>query len=305
MKNKLFFFGIIAVLFPAFSVAEPAGPQAGDILINEVLSNPKPGGADFLEIYNYSNKTIDLSGISIARVTTNGKAGSPKAISDRPVFIHPNEYKVLTRRPDVIKQHYPRAVTATLLEMPALPDFNNETGGVVIYGLEGVIDSLFYTPAMQSPFMVSNRGVSLERQHFSVPTHGLGNFHSAAVAVGGATPGYRNSQYVGELSGVSISLTSKTFSPDSDGFEDRLEINYRLPEGGFMANIDIYTDQGRLVKRLVRNQSMATGGTIYWDGLSDTNTGLPIGMYVAVVEVYNASGVRKIYRKSFVLAARL
>src|SRR5690606_33646247 len=41
-------------------------PQAGDILINEVLSNPKPGGIDFLEIYNYSNKTIDLSEVSIA-----------------------------------------------------------------------------------------------------------------------------------------------------------------------------------------------------------------------------------------------
>lgn len=290
------------------SSAGPDGtnsPGVGDVLINEVLSNPKPGGVDFLEIYNYSAKTIDLSGISIARVTTNGTVGSPKVISDHPLFIYPNEYKVLTRRPNVVQQHYPGAVLATFIKMESLPDFNNGTGGVVIYGQQGMIDSLFYVPTMQSPFMVSNQGVSLERQHFAVPTHAPGNFHSAAVITGGATPGYQNSHYAGEVARDYVFLTSKTFSPDSDGFEDRLAINYRLPKGAFMANVDIYTDQGRLVKRLVRNQSMATEGTVFWDGLSDANARLPIGMYIAVVEIYNADGIRKVYRKGFVLAGRL
>ncbi len=305
MKSNLFLLWVVMALFQAFSVEGPAPPQAGDILINEVLSNPKEGGVDFLEIYNFSDKTIDLSAIRIARVATNGKVGSPKAVSDHPVFIRPNEYKVLTRQPNVVKQHYPTAVSASFIEMGALPDFNNETGGVVIYGQQDMIDSLFYTPAMQSPFLISNRGVSLERGHFSVPTNAPDNFHSAAVAQGGATPGYQNSSYVDETSEGHVFLTSKTFSPDDDGFEDRLEINFRLPRRGFMANIDIYTDQGRLVKRLVRNQSVATQGTIGWDGLSDANTRLPIGMYVAVVEVYHADGARKVYRKGFVLAARL
>ncbi|MEC3881875.1 lamin tail domain-containing protein [Parapedobacter sp. 10938] len=305
MENKLILLVVVAALFTVFRVVASAQPQPGDILINEVLSNPKSGGADFLEIYNYSNKTIDLSGIRIARVTANGKVGNPQEVSSQPVFIYPNEYKVLTRQPTVVKQHYPRAVSGTFIEMAALPDFNNETGGVVIYGGEEVIDSLFYTPRMQSPFIISNRGVSLERQHFSLPTHAPENFRSAAVAAGGATPGYQNSQDVGTGGEDRVFLASKTFSPDNDGYEDRLEINYRMPGAGFMANIDIYTDQGRLAKRLVRNQSMATHGTIYWDGLSDANARLPIGMYVAVIEVYNANGVRKIYRESFVLAARL
>lgn len=305
MKNNLILFIVAVAVFPAFDVAEPRGPQAGDILINEVLSNPKSGGVDFLEIYNSSDRTLDLSGIRIARVATDGETGSPKAVSDRPVFIGPNEYKVLTRQPAVVKTHYPTAVSTAFIEMAALPDFNNEQGGVVIYGGRGVIDSLFYTPAMQSPFITSNRGVSLERQYFAQATLAPGNFHSAAVAAGGATPGYRNSQYPGEAGEDPVFLTSKTFSPDNDGYEDRLEINYRLPESGFMANIDIYSDRGRLVKRLVRNESMATQGAIYWDGLSEGNTRLPVGMYVAVVEVYNAQGVRNIYRESFVLAVWL
>lgn len=280
-------------------------PQPGDILINEVLANPKPGGVDFLEIYNYSNKAIDLAGIRVARVNANGEVGVKQPISRQPLFLYPNEYKVLTRQPTIVKQHYPTAVLQTFVEMAALPNFNNETGGVVIYSQQGAIDSLFYTAEMQSPFMVSNRGVSLERQYFSSPTSAPGNFRSAAVAVGGATPGYQNSQYMHEPLEDRVFLTSNTFSPDNDGFEDRLEINYHLPESGFMANIDIYTEQGRLVKRLVRNQSVGTRGTVYWDGLSDVNMQLPIGIYIAVVEVYNAYGVRKVYRKSFVLATRL
>jgi len=296
---------LVKTLGPASEAVIPNMPLAGDILINEVLSNPRPGGADFLEIYNYSDKAIDLSSISIASVNTNGVVGNRQAVSDRPLFIYPNEYKVLTRQPATVKQHYPNAESSALLEMGSLPNFNNETGGVVIYGQAGVIDSLFYTPAMQSPFITSNRGVSLERQYFSAPTNAPGSFRSAAVAVGGATPGYQNSQYVDESAAGEVFLTSKTFSPDNDGFEDRLAINYRLPESGFMANIDIYTDQGRLIKRLVRNESVATQGVIFWDGLSDANMRLPVGVYVAVVEVYNAFGVRKVYRKSFVLAARL
>ncbi|MFB2121357.1 lamin tail domain-containing protein [Parapedobacter sp. 2B3] len=280
-------------------------PEASDILINEVLSDPKSGGVDFLEIYNYSNKTIDLSGVHIAQVGTNGIVGNRQAVSDHPLFIHPNEYKVLTRRPATIKQHYPNATSSAMIAMASLPDFNKETGGVVIYGNRGTIDSLFYTPQMQSPFITSHRGISLERQHFSEPTLAPRNFRSAAVAIGGATPGYRNSQFPDGVLEEHVFLASKTFSPDNDGFEDRLEINYRFPESGFMATVDIYTDQGRLAKRLVRNQSIATQGTIYWDGLSDANTRLPTGMYIAVVEVYNAVGVRKVYRKSFVLVARM
>lgn len=280
-------------------------PDAGDILINEVLTNPRPGGADFLEIYNNSNKTIDLSRISVARVNTNGTVGVKQPIANHPSFIYPSEYKVLTRQPAVVKQHYPNAKEQTFIEMAAFPNFNNETGGVVIYSQKGVIDSLFYTAAMQSPFMVSNQGISLERQHFSLPTNATGSFRSAATATGGATPGYQNSQYIHEQVEDQVSLATNTFSPDDDGFEDRLAINYRLPESGYMTNIDIYTDQGRLVKRLARNQSLGTAGTIYWDGLSDGNVRLPIGMYIAVVEVYNAQGERKIYRKGFVLATRL
>lgn len=279
--------------------------QPGDVLINEILSNPKSEGVDFVELYNHSDKTIDLQQLYVASVNSVGTAGRQRKVSDHPIPMYPHQYKILTTRPDVVQLHYPNSDPAAFVEMPSLPNFNNETGGIVLYSNQLTIDSLFYTPQMQAPFLANPKGISLERQYFSQPTNLPGNFRSAATSVGGATPGYTNSQSPIEAVKYGFFLESQTFSPDSDGFEDEMGITYLLSENGFMANIDIYNFSGKLVKKLYRNQSLATKGRIVWDGVSDTGQRLPIGIYIAVIEIYHPAGAQKVYRMSFVLAAAL
>ncbi len=296
---------LLAMLTASPLAVKPQAIRPGELLIAEILSNPKPGGVDFVEVYNHSDRTIDLRQVSIASVTSAGRANTARAIANRYAPIEPHGYGVLTANPAIVKQHYPASESALFIEMPNLPNFNNETGGVVLYSGGSVIDSLFYTPAMQSSFITDHRGISLERQRFAVATLAPGNFQSAATSAGGATPGYANPQEPADVTEGDFVLASKTFSPDGDGYEDRLEINYRLPESGFMANIEVFNDKGQRVRRLQRNQLMATHGTITWDGLSDTNQRLPMGIYLAVIELYHAQGIRKVYRKPFVMAARL
>ncbi|MDZ7848102.1 MAG: lamin tail domain-containing protein [Owenweeksia sp.] len=45
--------------------ALPSLPQAGELIINELLFNPPSGGADFVEIYNHSDKYFDLSNLRL------------------------------------------------------------------------------------------------------------------------------------------------------------------------------------------------------------------------------------------------
>ena len=46
--------------------------EANDIVINEVLFNPYPGGEDFVELYNKTDKIINLSDIYLAKYSDQG-----------------------------------------------------------------------------------------------------------------------------------------------------------------------------------------------------------------------------------------
>lgn len=291
---------------PYEDIATPPEIFAGEILINEILSNPKPDGVDFVELYNHSEKTFDLQMLYLANVNSSEQIAAHRQVASRYTLFYPYTYIVLTTAPDVVKQHYPNAVDHAFVPMASLPAFPNAEGGAVILSDDRVIDSLRYTASMHSNFIVDPKGVSLEREVFHLPTNAIGNFRSASTVVGGATPGYQNSRVspYEQQENESVYLSSRTFSPDNDGFEDVLEINYRFDNSGMMANVEIYNDQGVLVRRLVRNQSLATEGVIEWDGTGDGGRTMPIGIYVVVIEVYHAEGIRRQYRKSCVLAGK-
>ncbi len=132
------------------------------------------------------------------------------------------------------------------------------------------------------------------------------NFHSAAEMVNFATPGYQNSQY--SLSTVfkgTVNIDPETFSPDNDGYQDILNINYQFAEPGNVANVRIYDRNGRLIRNLVNNELLGLQGTFKWDGITEDKSKSRIGIYIIYFEVFNPSGDQKVYKKSAVLAGFL
>ena len=109
--------------------------------------------------------------------------------------------------------------------------------------------------------------------------------------MGFATPGLQNSQY-NESQGEQtiLSLSPEVFTPNNDGLNDVLNISYQLPEPGYVGNITIYDDKGRLVKYLMRNELLSAAGTISWDGTTENNTKALIGMYVIHFTAFNETG---------------
>ena len=169
-----------------------------------------------------------------------------------------------------------------------------------------VIDRFDYHENMHNPLIVNKKGVSLERVSFDKPTNELGNFKSASTTVGYATPGYQNSQFSeNQPEQFQFDLKSQTFSPDHDGFEDLLEINYSIQEGEeFMTTTEIYNDKGVRVRSLHKNYRLPQNGKLVWDGLMDNNQLAKVGIYILIIELYNKNGRQKTIKKSFVLAAR-
>lgn len=285
-------------------ITDPIKP--GDILISEILFNERVTGGDFVELYNATNKILDLRELTISNPAASGSTGpSKRTISSTSAFIRPKTYWVITANADAVKQNYNVLNPSQIIQIASMPTFTNTSGKATIWSGDTGIDSLSYNEKMHHALLKDVKGVSLERVSFNKPANDLGNLQSAAASSGFATPTYKNSQSEDESAKSAVTLANKTFSPDNDGFEDQLQIDYRFKGSGNLATINIYTDKGVLVRKLARNITMSTQGSIMWDGLNDSGQLCKVGLYVIKTDIFNINGSTDSFKQTCVLASKL
>jgi Lamin Tail Domain len=281
--------------------------DTADLVINEILFNPKPDGTDYVEIYNRSNKNIDLKDCYIANRPGSGTIGSIKKVCTENRLLFPGEYIVATEDVSAVKKQYLAKDPNAFAEISSMPSYPDDNGDVVILNAQGkIIDELNYDAHWQFKLLNNAEGVALERIDYNKPTQDAANWHSAATAAGYGTPGYQNSQFKADaqLRG-DITVTPAVFSPDNDGFDDFLTINYQFPEQGYVCNITIFDANGRPVRYLTRNALCGLQGYFRWDGLDEKFLKLPIGVYVILTDVFNLKGKTKRFKQAVTLARRL
>lgn len=278
--------------------------EAGDVVINEILFFPEVSGEDFIELYNRSDKTINLRDWFINNRQPDGTDRNETI--DQDFLIFPGEYVVITDIPQDILDRYTVNFPERLLAND-LPTMSDE-GQLSISNADFVmIDSFAYSSDLHSPLLSDERGVSLERVDVEAPTNSPGNWHSAAGTVGFATPTYENSQFLPERPARSnvISLVEKRFSPDGDGFEDLLLLQVEADRPGYLATVQIFDANGRLIRRLLRNELLPVNGLYKWDGSHADGHKARIGIYVVQVELVNPDGTVERWQESCVLAGNL
>ncbi|PHN07637.1 lamin tail domain-containing protein [Flavilitoribacter nigricans] len=283
-------------------LAQSAAP--GDVVINELLFFPEVGGEDFIELYNRSDKTINLRDWFINNRQADGSDRNESIDGD--LLIFPGEYVVITESAQDILDRYTVNFPERLLEND-LPTMSDEGQLTIRNEAFIVIDSFAYTADLHSPLLAEERGVSLERVDTEAPTNSPGNWHSAAGSAGFATPTYENSQYlpVRPSTGNIISLANKRFSPDGDGFEDLLLLQVAADRPGYLATIQVFDANGRLVRRLLRNELLPVEAVYKWDGTHADGHKARIGIYVIWVELVNPDGTVERWQESCVLAGML
>lgn len=277
----------------------PQSPQRNDILINEVLFNPTSTGVDFVELYNASQKFINAK--SLRLVNGSGSAAS-LSLEDR--LIAPRQYVAATTSRDATIGEYPASFESTFFETASLPSMNDDEGIIKVVHDNSAIDSLYYSKSMHSPFLKDKEGVSLERISFSEPTNLAANWKSAASSAGFATPGFLNSNARPEFSGdEEITLEPEAFSP-FDSPRDFVMIHYNFSTGGKVGNIDILDSYGRHVYTLGNNEILGTTGFFRWDGNDVNGHKVRVGYYMVRFEVFDATGVVRVFRKRLAVASR-
>lgn len=289
------------------SLAYSYSPEPGSVLINEVLFNPLTGGADFVELVNHSKVAVDVQHLKLATRDDTLALKQIYGINTAARYLMPSHYLTCTKDSMAIAQFYQSSDKETFCSMKSFPTYPDDEGTVVLLNdsME-VIDEFSYSAKMHSPFLASVNGVSLERISLAKSTSDKSNWASAASSAGYATPGLPNSQVTANSEIIEEIVPEPiVFSPNGDGYHDQMDIHFSFSKPGYVANVSIFDITGRVVKYLVRNESLAQQGIWVWKGDSDTGQRLNLGVYIILVELFDPQGHSKTFKKTCTVSDRL
>lgn len=274
-------------------IARAAEAEPFDLVINELLYDPKDDVKDFVELYNRSDKILDLSELYIAKENANGVPDKLVRLSDKSRIFFPGNYLVFTADKNALVNAYSSSNALMVHEVAGFPNFVNGGGTVFITDITGKVqDRLDYTEKLHFPLLATTKGVSLERIAVNTSTNNANNWHSAAADVGYATPTLPNSQAVDddEQSAATFTLHPEVFTPNLDGLNDLLFIHYNFPETGYSCTIEIFNQTGGSVRKLLNNELVGTHGFFTWDGTDEYGARCNSGIYIVLIKWFNLKG---------------
>jgi len=271
-----------------------------ELIINEILFNPPTNGVDFVELYNASEKFIDLRGWKIS----NSDRTKMYAITTDFFILPPKTYIVLTTNKEILQKQYPKLQTAWTLET-TLPSLNDENGTFVLYSPQNQSDSLYYEEKMHFALISNTEGVSLERIKPEKATNEPQNWYSAASPNFG-TPTFKNSQSIDKqaVSSNCIHFSELVITPDGDGFQDFTLLSFSCLGNGKSLNIRVFDEQGREVRHLLKNALVGNHQQIRWEGTDENGRKVGVGYYIFWIESYDLDGNREEIQKKIVVGAK-
>ena len=202
---------------------------------------------------------------------------------------------MITENQDWLKSQFSYAQNSTETKLPSL---NNGADNLILITTNGtIIDELSYDEKWHYNELNSTENVSLERINPAQPNISS-NWHSASSIENFATPGYQNSNLSQRISTkIGFELPFNVVSPNNDGHQDLLEINYKFNSVGWTGKIDVFNYEGILIHTLSNNDLFGLTGSIYWNGELANNTIVKAGIYALTFSCFNLKTQEKNIQK--------
>lgn len=274
-----------------------------DILINEVLFNAYTGSSDFIELYNNSERAINLRGFILQTKNEQYQVVDSTIIFKYNYFLMPQEYLVLTEDKQSVMMNYRSKDKDKIIEINKLIKMSDKDGNVYLFDETGkAIDAMQYSEAMHLSWLEDVDGRSLERRMFDRSAMYPDNWSSASDDVGKASPGLQNSQSSYQLkdSNKDFYLSKKLISPNADGFSDILELNYHLKNTSMVIRVNVFDQQGRYVTNIFYDYSISNSGVLTWD-MTQNQVKIQNGLYLIFIEGLSDTGTYKKYKLPFIV----
>ncbi len=288
-------------------VVLPSEAKIGDLVINELLFNPRTGDPKFVELQNLTDKYLEIGNWKLANRDENGKIDQVRVFSELGLVIPPAGYLAITTDSERLKLAYPRSFSGLFCEIPTLPSYPISGGKVVLLNEnDQIVEEFGYDEDLHHPLLRDSKGVSLERISVESPASFPSNWHSASGIEEYATPGRKNSQVIsGEFEGEMIVIEPEVFDPEGSNGNTFTTIQYQLDQAGWIGSFRIYNLAGQLMYVLAQNEILGVDGFFTWTGTESQGGKVRPGYYVLVVELYDLSGEVKLIRKTIIVATRL
>jgi hypothetical protein len=277
----------------------PEHSDKGDVVFNELLFNPLPDCPDYIEFYNCSDKVIDVSRLYLSSVNEAGDTSEIFQVSGEPRCFMPHTYYVVTTDPAKIIAGYFTSNADNIYYARSLPSMPDNRGHLLLFSRElDIIDEVIYSEAMHYSLLSGTEGISLEKIRPQIASDNSLNWHSASESSGWGTPGTENSVY-SDISSIDdqILFSSGRISPDNDGYEDVLVIDFNLEGLGNVITVTIFDETGGYIRRLTANLYAGSAASIVWDGTSGDGKLVNSGIYIILVELFNDKGKTKSWKK--------
>ncbi len=282
----------------------PKPAQKGDLIINELLFNPKTGSPKFVELYNRTDSYLEIGNWKIGNLNELGEPAQLRLLSSNRLQIPPGGFLAVTTSVERLKLDYPLSASGGFHLLASLPSYPITAGNVVLVDAVGsVAEILSYTKEMHHPLLRDPKGVSLERISSENPATNSSNWQSAGATVGYATPGMKNSQAIsGEFLAQVIQIEPKVFDPQGSQGNTFTSIRYELDQSGWLGNFRIYSLSGQLIQVLAQNQILGTSGLLTWTGTDAQGQIVRPGYYILLVELYDLNGQTQSIKETIIVA---
>jgi len=290
-----------------FGIIEPI--LVGDLLFNEILFDNPDNSTEYLEIYNNSEKLLNVSDLIFTTRKKDGTLNTGNKIPPKTLML-PHAYLALCTDADSVRNYYHCPEESNIISTK-WSSLNNESATLVLTNStkDTIYDELTYSVKWHHALIKDPKGVSLERINPNLPTQNANSWHSAASEVKHGTPGYENSQYrdivTSETTEKMVWTEPEAFSPDNDGVDDVCLIHYKTNMDGYVGNVIILNKAGAKICRLASNILLASNGSFIWDGRTDKGKLANVGIYIAYFELFNPEhGIRKQIKLPIVVSSR-
>ena len=276
---------------------EVSSVQPGEIILNELLPAPFAEGSEYIELYNRSQQTLSLTGLALATRKADGSISTLYPLSAITTPLEPGGYVLLSKLLSGVEAFYLISSPQALHEVK-LPVLANNGATVVLLRLTDltVIDEVSYSPKWHDSAIKDPKGVALERLDPDKPTQDATNWHSAAESAGYGTPGYRNSQQL--LPSSTLNGFERPYWSDS---ERSYLLRYQLADAGYRCRIWVFDTMGRRIAEIANLSTLATEGTLRWDGIGYDGSRPKPGIYIFYAELFLPNGTTHTQREVFLI----